>query len=245
MGNSNKLIVANWKCYPETAAQAKALAKDSDWSDVVIAPSTSFLGIVKLVLRKSALAAQNCYWTEGAFTGEVSPKQLKSLGVTYVIIGHSERRQFFGDTDLIINKKIKAVIAAGLQPILCVGESWLIRKEGLPAAKSFIANQLSQDLKGASNLKRKLIVVYEPIWAISPKGRVDRPADAVLMLGFIKDFLNSKLGIKNPRVLYGGSVTSRNAADFLALGEIDGLLVGGASRNAADFKKIIRLRNGK
>lgn len=241
----NKLIVANWKCYPETAVQARALAKNSDWPGVVIAPPASFLETAKSVLNKSDLAAQNCYWTEGAFTGEISPKQLKSLGVTYVIVGHSERREFFGDTDLIINKKIKAVLAASLQPILCIGESWLIRKRGLAVAKDFVANQLLQDLKGVKNSGKGLVVTYEPIWAISPKGRVDRPVDAALMIEFIKDFLNSKLGIRNLKVLYGGSVTSRNAAGFLALKEIDGLLVGGASRNAADFGKIISLRNGK
>lgn len=244
MKNSNKLIVANWKCYPETVAQAKALAKSSDWPGVVIAPPASFLGLAESVLQKSVLAAQNCYWIEGPFTGEISPKQLKSLGVSYVIIGHSERRQF-GDTDLIINKKIKAVLAVGLRPILCVGESWSVRKEGLAAAKDFVANQLLQDLKGVNNSGGNLLVAYEPIWAISPKGRVDRPVDAALMIGFIRDFLNSKLGMKSFKVLYGGSATSRNAAGFLALKEIDGLLVGGASRNAVDFRKIIGLRNGK
>lgn len=240
----NKIIIANWKMNPNTLAKAIRLAKASDEKGVVIAPPFVFLETVGKIIRRASLAAQDVFYEEsGAFTGGVSPKMLKGLGVEYVIIGHSERRNHFGETDETINKKVKAALSHGLKVILCVGEQWAVRKKGIQAAKNFVANQLRKDLQSVTKnykLKAKsLIIAYEPVWAIGT-GRNDKPENSSEMAEFIKRQVTRNKR-QDMRVLYGGSVNSRNAKLFLEMPNIDGLLVGGASLDPREFSKIIRL----
>ncbi len=170
---------------------------------------------------------------------------LKSIGVKYVIIGHSERRRWLNETDAMIHKKIKAAIGDGLVPILCVGEPLAVRKKGVKAAEAFVKNQLRKDLAKINILKNakvpgsKLIIAYEPIWAIGT-GRYDDPEDAQRMARFVKNFLRETYR-GNFRFLYGGSVNRKNVADYVQLKEIDGALVGGASLRAGEFKTMIEL----
>lgn len=224
---------------PESATEAVSLAKgiengiSKSINEVVIAPPFPFLSAVKKVLKHAKLGAQDDFWeNKGARTGEVSPTMLKNSGVKYVIIGHSERR-WLGETDEMINKKIKGTLKAKLKPILCVGEHLETRKKGLAAAKNFIKNQLKIDLKGVS---AGMVIAYEPIWAISTNtnGQADKPEDALEMIRFIKSIAGPKA-----KILYGGSVTLKNAENFLQYKEIDGALVGGASLKAEEFNKIV------
>ncbi|MDP2650514.1 MAG: triose-phosphate isomerase, partial [bacterium] len=157
-----KLIVANWKSNPQTFSEALKLAKASDFKDVVVAPPYIYLQTLSWTLKKAALGAQDTFWeASGPYTGEITPAQLKNLRVKYVLVGHSERRKL-GETDLMINDKIKAAMKAGLKVILCIGEDWSIRRKGITAAKRYIANQLKKDLKG---VRDSLIIAYEPVWA--------------------------------------------------------------------------------
>lgn len=248
-----KLIVANWKMHPDSAKNAVSLAAKiekgipkSNKAEVVIAPPFPFLEDVKKVLKNSKLGAQDVFFeNKGAYTGEVSPSMLKSSGVEYVIIGHSENRKL-GETDAIINKKIKATLKEGLKVILCVGEGLEIRKKGLSSAKNFVQAQLKKDIP-TTNYKlptTQLVVAYEPVWAISTNknSKPDRPEDSAEMIKYIKQILHSKFYILNSRVVYGGSVNSRNAKNFLQYKEIDGALIGGASLKAEEFIKIINIK---
>jgi len=235
-----KLVVANWKMNPASPGQAWLLARNEDFKGVVIAPPFPFLPLISKILRKAKAGAQDVFWAEGgAYTGEVSSRQLRSLGADYVIVGHSERRAL-GETDEIINKKVKAALGEGLKVILCVGEPWIIRQKGIAAAKTFVKNQLQKDLRGIRNKElgiRNLVIAYEPVWAIGT-GRADKPKETVEMVSFIKQSL--VISHKSPvRVLYGGSVTAKNAKHFLSQKDIDGALVGGASLRPEEFKKII------
>ncbi len=237
-----KLIVANWKMNPASLKEAVHLAKACDKTEVVIAPPFVFLEAVSRVLKKASLGAQDVFWNgDGPWTGEISLRQLKGLRAKYVIIGHSERRKL-GETDEVIAKKVTAALKSGLTVMLCVGENWDVRKEGKKAAYDFVRRQIVKDLAVLKKLKigkfKKLIVAYEPVWAIGT-GKNDDPADAALMAGFIKETLAADLAAIGSRVLYGGSVTGRNARGFLTLPEVDGVLVGGASLNPAEFKKIV------
>ncbi len=238
----DKIIVANWKANPNTTKQAVALAKALDKRGVVVAPPYPFLEQVGRVLKKATLGAQDVFWADsGPYTGEVSLKQLKSLKVKYVILGHSERRKYLGETDELINKKVKAALKMGFKVILCVGE-W--KRKSLSSAKSFVKNQLRRDLRGTNKLgsypANKLIIAYEPVWAISTgRAGADKPEDAVEMAKFIKQLLvvSHKLSVK---VLYGGSVNAKNAYSFLKHKEIEGALVGGASLKPKEFRKVIK-----
>ncbi len=258
-----KLIVANWKENPTTLREAVSLARriekgisKANKNKVVIVAPFPFLYAVGKVLKHAKLGAQNVFWEDdGAYTGEVSPSMLKNSGVEYVIIGHSERRRL-GETDEIINKKVKTSLKAGLKAILCVGESFETRKMGLASAKNFVKDQLKKDLKGISmshvSAHMSLVIAYEPVWAISTNknARPDKPEDALEMIKFIKDFLHVTChmparrslgaGGSHVSVLYGGSVTSKNAKSFLQYKEIDGALVGGASLKAEEFSKIVK-----
>ena len=228
---------------PKTSREATKLARAIDAKNVVICPSFPFLGAVKKAIKKARLGSQDVFWEEkGAYTGEVSPAMLKNSGIEYVIVGHSERRRWLNETDEMINKKVLATLRAGLKVILCVGEPLIVRRQGLAAAKKYVKSQLQKDLSGISNLKPKtqnLIIAYEPIWAIGT-GRSDKPEETFAMAKFIKQFLHSKFYILNSKVLYGGSVNSKNVWDFVKYKEIDGALVGGASLNAKEFRKIIK-----
>lgn len=242
-----KLIVANWKENPKTTARAlqlfNAVAKvRSRRANVVICPPYIFLDEITraykhLRSKKSlAIGAEDVFWQEqGPFTGGVGPKMLASLGVRYVIVGHSERRKWFKETDAMVNKKIKLAVSDGLTAILCVGEPLAVRKKGARAAEAFVKSQLKKDLQ---NVRRgDIIIAYEPIWAIGT-GQNDIPEDAAAMARYIKKTVTKSLG--RVRVLYGGSVNGANASDYVQLKEIDGALVGGASLKAAEFKKIIK-----
>ena len=199
---------------PETLIKAKRLFNAVKKTKAIICPPFPYLSVFKY----NFLCAQDCHWEEsGAFTGEVSPKRLKNLGVKYVIIGHSERRAL-GETEEIIEKKLKAALKAGLIPILCVGE-----KKG-ENAKKVINKQLKKNLKG-------VIIAYEPVWAIGT-GNFCSANKANKVREFIKEKLDNK-------ILYGGSVNSKIAKDYLKIG-FDGLLVGGASLDAEEFRKIAK-----
>ena len=234
-----KLVIANWKMNPRTVEDAVNLAKKSDAEGLVICPPLPFLKTVKTKLKKAKLGAQDVFWeSEGAYTGEVSPPQLKDLGVEYVIIGHSERRQNLGETDEMIAKKIKAAMDNDLIPILCVGETKAQRDSG--ATKEIIEKQLRSALSlswGASNAV--LVVAYEPIWAIG-SGAADTPENTINVVRFIKDILATGVYVENSKIIYGGSLTSENAEKFFAYDEIEGALVGGASLDPKEIKKIIR-----
>lgn len=235
-----KLIIANWKMNPDSPGRALRLARFEDKKGVVIAPPFPFLGAVGAVLRRAKLGAQDAFWLpKGAHTGEVSVHQLRHLRVAYVILGHSERRAL-GESDVMVNQKVKATLAEGLTPILCVGEPWSVRKKGIPAAKRFVKNQLQKDLENCKLRIENLIIAYEPVWAIGT-GRADKPSDTVEMVKFVKNLLTTHYSLLTPRVLYGGSVTAKNAAAFLNRPEIDGALVGGASLKPGEFKKIVEL----
>jgi triosephosphate isomerase len=252
MGKLPKLIAANWKENPKTEAQALVLFKTVEkikrggGVEVVICPPFIYLEEITRVYKRMsaaarvrlAIGAQDVFWEEqGAFTSEVGPKMLRSLGAKYVIIGHSERRKFAKETDAMINRKIALAVRDKLKVILCVGESLAVRKKGVAAAKKFVSEQLTKDLRGISLKSAELAIAYEPIWAIGT-GRNDSPEDARAMATFIKTLLKKQKGI-TPRFLYGGSVNGGNAADYVQLNEIDGALVGGASLKADEFKKII------
>ncbi len=233
---------------PKTAREAVRLAKVEDKTGVVIAPPLAFIDVIRKTVRHAKIAAQNAAGEEkGPWTGEVSPAMLASLGVRYVILGHSERRMKLHETDADIAKKIVAALDVGLKVILCVGEPLSVRKKGTIAAKRFVKDQLSVDLKGIKNFKfqiSNLVIAYEPVWAISTSGGgKETPEDAAAMAKNIREFVHFKLRISHFKLLYGGSVSGMNARGFLARKEFDGVLVGSASLKPKEFRKILRAGN--
>lgn len=231
-----KLIVANWKLNPITKKEAITLARSSDFKHVVIAPPFPFLEDVKKVLKKASLGAQDVFFksvTKGPFTGEVSATMLKKLGVRYVIVGHSERRAM-GETDAVVNKKVKAALDAGLKVILCVGENKAVRRRGVKKAEEFVRGQLAKALKGIKS-KKNIVIAYEPIWAIGT-GRNDKPEEIAVIVRSIKRTIHAN-------VLYGGSVKPTNIASIISRGGVQGALVGGASLKKKDFRKIVSAVN--
>lgn len=260
---NKKLIVFNWKMSPQSIAEAKQLlaqvkverlkVKENKFA-LVICPPFTYLSLIAGLINKTRvkLGAQNVFWeNQGAYTGEISPQILKNLGVEYVIIGHSERRQYLGETDEMINKKVLAALKAGLKVILCIGENSAIRKKGKKAVEKFISDQLKKDLKGIKNWKLKienLAIAYEPIWAISTtkKHKLENPQDAIEMSIFIKKTLQvSSFKFHDMKVLYGGSVDSKDILDFIKHKEIDGALVGHASIKKEEVKKIVKILNNQ
>ena len=241
-----KLIIANWKSNPATLREAVALAQKTELAasghrgvEIVVAPPFPFLGGVAAVLKAAKLGSQNASWGDtGPYTGEVSWRQLKSLKVKYVIVGHSERRLFFGETDEMINKKVHALLECGLAPVLCVGER---EQSGDEAAQ-----QLKNALAGVKkSLVKNLIVAYEPVWAIStmPHSRPDTPQNAFRAHVYIRKVLAALFGREQGekvRIIYGGSVNAKNITPFLIAGHMQGALVGGASLDIAEFSEIIR-----
>lgn len=225
-----KIIVANWKMNPNTLVEAKKLFNAIKKTKAIICPPypyISYMVNLKSKILNPKIGAQNCHWEKsGAFTGEVSPEMLKDLGCKYVIIGHSERRKYFNEVDKEINKKLKAALKVGLIPILCVGE-----KKGENAQK-IISSQLKKSLREINKKDlKKIIIAYEPVWAIGT-GNFCSAKKADIIRRFIKAKFNNK-------ILYGGSVNSGIADDYTKIG-FDGLLVGGASLNAAEFIKIVK-----
>lgn len=245
-----KLIIFNWKMNPSRYVEAENLVKSvilltkkSKKSEMVICPPFTWLtDLSHKYFKDISFGAQNIFWEEkGAYTGEISAVMLKNSKVKYVIIGHSERRRYLGETDEMINKKVLTALQAGLKVVLCVGEDIKTRRRGKKTVMSFIKKQLEKDLKRTKNYELKtknLIVAYEPIWAIGT-GKPCHPEDALEITRFIKKILNSKFQILNSRVSYGGSVNGKNIASFLKYKEIDGALVGGASLKTKQFKGII------
>ena len=220
------LIVANWKMNPQTLAEAKRLfdsvkngIKGIKNTEIVICPPFIYLSNIQNLKSNIQLGAQDVFWEEkGAFTGEVSAKMLKDLGVSYVIIGHSERRKYQKEKDEIVNKKIKTALENGLKPILCIEK----------------ISQIKKAVQGISKEKiKKIILAYEPIWAIGT-GKPCSIEKAEKMNFLFRKILNKNV------FLYGGSVNSQNARDFIKKAEFQGLLIGGASLNAQEFVKIVK-----
>src|SRR6185369_5424655 len=243
------VIAGNWKLF-KTIAESVALVNElkplvaiNQDVEIVVAPVFTALSRVSDAIAGSniRLAAQDCYWEEeGAFTGEVSPKLLKDAGCTHVIIGHSERRQFFGETDLTVNRKAKAAIATGLQPIICVGESLSERESD----KTFtvIETQIKGALAGLqADVFADVIIAYEPVWAIGT-GKTASDTQAQEVHVFIRELIAELYGqsiADAVRILYGGSVKPDNAKSLMAQPDIDGALVGGASLKAESFAAIV------
>jgi triosephosphate isomerase len=233
------LIVANWKLNPTTLKEAKqlfdALKKKTrnKNTEVVICPPFVYLPLLKGMV----LGAQNMFWEEkGAFTGEISASQLKNLNVEYVLVGHSERRKYFNETNEIVNKKIKKAVAAGLVPIVCVGE-----QAGEDKA-IVVEKQITEALLGISREQVKnLVVAYEPVWAIGTGNNcsVDQTLSSILFMRKIITQLYTREVADSVKMLYGGSVTSKNGAEYVKEAGVNGLLVGGASLDAQEFINLI------
>jgi len=248
-----KMVVANWKMNKTSAEgvsfvqelreTARACGKEVD---IVIAPPFTALRAVATVIGldkvKADLAAQDMYFeADGAFTGEVSARMLKAEHVDYVIVGHSERRQHFGDTDEIVNRKARAVFDAGMTPIVCCGEPEEVRDEG--ETGTWISDQIHAATESmTSEMISRLVIAYEPIWAIGT-GKTATPATAQVTCELIRALVAEKFdeGVaRTMRILYGGSVTQFNAYVFMGENDIDGALVGGAALDAESFSKIVQ-----
>ena len=246
------IIAGNWKMN-KTVGEALDLVKQLKASisgvkgvEVVIAPPfTALFAVCQELMGSSiSLAAQNLFWEEkGAYTGEVSPLMLKEVGCQYVIIGHSERRQFFGETDETVNRKIKIALDQELKPIFCIGETLKEREEG--KTFSIIERQIEGGLKDLSEEKiQTLVIAYEPVWAIGT-GKTATPQQAEEVHQFIRERfgrLYSRKSAEGVRIQYGGSVTPENIKGLINQENIDGALVGGASLKAEVFSKIVRFK---
>jgi triosephosphate isomerase len=241
------MVAGNWKMH-NTIAESIALARAIKdglspliSGDVVVAPPFTALCAVYEALKGSRiqLAAQNMHDEDkGAYTGEISPAMLTDVGCAYVILGHSERRKYFGETDERVNRKVKKALAAGLKPVVCVGETDEERSRGVTQA--VVNRQVLGALTGVDRVD-DLVIAYEPVWAIGT-GKVATCAQAEEVHAFIRELLRGLYGdiAKNIRILYGGSVTQDNIAELAAMDDIDGALVGGASLKADAFLGIIR-----
>ncbi len=250
MATRTACIAANWKMYKTVGEAVEFVRKlrekieTFDDREVVIAPPFTSLYALKDLVKGAgiSLAGQNCHWEEkGAFTGEISPVMLKDVGCSYTIVGHSERRQYFGENDEDINKKLKALIKVGIKPIFCIGE----KLEEREAGKTFdvVKTQLDGGLKDLDSVDiAKMVVAYEPVWAIGT-GKTASPEQAQEVHAFIREHL-SMLTNKNVanevRILYGGSVKPSNVDSLMSEPDIDGALVGGASLEVDSFLRIIR-----
>ena len=248
------IMAGNWKMHHNHLEAIQVVQKlsyrlsseDYERCEVVVCPSFTSLRSIQTVIEADnlpiGLGAQNVYWEEkGAYTGEVSPLMLAKLAVSYVIVGHSERREILGETDEMVNKKVKAVVAHGMTPIMCVGETLEEREAGETAAK--VSRQVQGGLDGIDSKQvAAMVIAYEPIWAIGT-GRNATPEDANETIGTIRSMVAGLAGegpARTIRIQYGGSVKPGNVAAIMAQPEIDGALVGGASFEADDFAQIVR-----
>lgn len=243
------IIAGNWKMNM-LASQVKNFAEDlrqltgaTRWCDVVICPTFVLIPAVQRAFRDSrvVVGAQDVSTHEsGAYTGEVSASQLKDIDVNYVIIGHSERRSYFGETDFDVNTKVHAALEKDLRPIVCVGENITEREMGITLER--VALQVKAALSGVpAQSMRHVVIAYEPIWAIGT-GKTASAADAAEVCGAIRALIRTLYGARTARavsILYGGSMNAKNAKELLAQEDIDGGLVGGASLSPADFATII------
>lgn len=249
MSRDKTLIVANWKMNLNVGEaslylhQLAKLVKSHRDVEVVLAPTALVLQSLSLQVnsRQFKLAAQNFYWRDhGAFTGEISATQLRGV-VQYALVGHSERRHIFHDSDKDIRAKVQAAIRNHIKPILCIGETAFERSEGETA--DILHDQLIGGLANVTSEELEHVVIaYEPVWAIGT-GKNATPADVVMAVRAIRRQIKHLYGAAASEaihILYGGSVTMDSAADYLAIPEVDGLLVGGASLNAHDFNEIIK-----
>jgi triosephosphate isomerase len=247
------IIAGNWKMNKtpsETKAfaeQFKAILPKTKWCDIVVCVPTVDLSAAVRSFKDSRIAvgAENVYFEKsGAYTGEISADMLADLGVRYVIVGHSERRALFGETDEIVNKKVLAALEAGLNPIICVGESLAQREMGV--TMELIALQVKSALAGVPAEKlRKCVIAYEPVWAIGT-GKTATAEQAAEVCTFIRTTVRHLYGARIARsitIQYGGSMKPANAAELLAQPDIDGGLIGGASLNPEDFIAIINAAN--
>ena len=247
------LVSGNWKMHHTHLEAIRVVQKlsyqlkDDVYERVDVSVHPPFIGLRSLqtLLQADnipiALGAQNCHWEEkGAYTGEVSPTMLAALDVTYVIVGHSERRELFGETDVWVNKKAKAVLAAGMTPIVCVGET--LDEREADATEEKVSGQVRGGLDGLSAEQvGGLVIAYEPIWAIGT-GKNATPDDAQTTIAVIRGVVKERFGADAAgavRIQYGGSVKPANAAELLSQPDIDGALVGGASLDPDDFARIV------
>jgi triosephosphate isomerase len=255
-GSRRPILAANWKMHKTHLEAIQAVQKlsylldagDAERVEVVICPPFTALRAVQTLIDADKLpyelAAQNVYPAdEGAFTGEVSPGMLSALRCGYVIVGHSERRRLFDEDDGFINKKVRAVVGAGMRPILCVGETLTEREAG--ATEDRVRAQVEAGLRGvAPEDVATCVLAYEPVWAIGT-GRNAQPSDAGEVVATVRatiEKLSSAEAAEAVRVQYGGSVTAGNIRDFMAHPEIDGALVGGASLDPEEFALIVKYR---
>ena len=240
------IIAGNWKMN-NTASEGVALVKaiaplvrEAACDVVVCVPAIDIPAVGEALKGTNIkLGAENVHYAEkGAFTGEISAAMLKEYGVEYVIVGHSERRQYFGETDETVNKRTLAAIAAGLTPIVCIGESLEERETG--KTEEVLEKQIREGLKGIEDIE-KIVVAYEPVWAIGT-GRTATAAQANETIGFIRKTIGEMFCEKcaaKLRIQYGGSMNAGNCKELIAMEEIDGGLIGGASLKAPDFAAIV------
>lgn len=247
------IIAGNWKMY-KTVERAINLVGDlsglvSDAKDVEIVVCPPFTGLDAVIDTTAGtnikVGAQNMHWeTEGAFTGEISPLMLKQMGCAYVILGHSERRQYFGETDENVNKKLKSSFQYQLIPIVCVGETLEQKEQGI--TEQVIKTQIEAGLANLDNNQVPgLVVAYEPVWAIGT-GKTASNADAQQVIGFIRKTIAEMYGsdlAEQVRILYGGSVKPDNIKGLMEERDIDGALVGGASLEAQSFAQIVKFQS--
>jgi triosephosphate isomerase len=240
------IIAGNWKMNKglsearELAQKIAEYSKGINEGEIVIAPPFTALRDVHDIIRGSnvRLAGQNCHFEEkGPYTGEISPSMLRDVGCKYVILGHSERRKYFSETDELINKKVKAALTHGLRPIVCLGETEEERDTGL--TEYVVGSQLKKALRGVE-FSEEIVIAYEPVWAIGT-GRNATPEQAEEVHKFIRDLLRLLYGEKGEslRIIYGGSVTPENIGDLIVMENVDGALVGGASLKSDSFIGII------
>ena len=254
MADRTPLVAGNWKMHLDHLEAVNLVQQltyrlepeDYERTEIAVIPAFTALRSIQTLIDGDrlplALGAQDCYWeAEGAFTGEVSPAMLARLAVDYVVCGHSERRALFGEDDEVVNRKVRAVLAHGMTPILCVGETLEQREAG--EAEAVVAGQLRAGLAGVED-PGALVVAYEPVWAIGT-GRTATPDDADAMCAFARRTvaeLASGDAAARVRVQYGGSVKPGNAGELLGRADIDGALVGGASLDPDGFATICRRR---
>ena len=244
------LIAGNWKMF-KTQAEAEELVRalqaeveGYEKVDVVVCPTFTSLSAVNELLKGSSiqLGAQDVYWEdEGAFTGQISTAMLLDCGCSHVILGHSERRQFFGETDETVNRKLKKVLDTDLTPIVCIGETLEEREDG--RVSEVVLGQLERAVEGLTEDQvTRIIIAYEPVWAIGT-GRTATPEVAeevhAMIRGWLTDTFSEELS-QGLRILYGGSVKPGNVVELMAQPDLDGALVGGASLDAPTFAKIVK-----
>ena len=243
------IIAGNWKMNNTVAAgtalvkELAPLVKDNNAVDIVVCPTFTALAAVCEAVKGTNIhvGAQNVHWEKsGAFTGEISAEMLTELGVEYVVIGHSERREMFGETDEYVNKRAKAALAAGITPIICCGETLETREAG--TTNDFVSGQIKAALEGLTAQQvASLVIAYEPIWAIGT-GKSASQDDAQKMCKVVRDVVAADFGQEvadKVRVQYGGSVKPENVAEYMACPDVDGALVGGASLDPESFLALL------